>query len=86
MWEAANLMEAEIVKGRLESENIPAYIRRDAIGGIYGLTVGGLAKADVLVPAPLAEKAAALLDEEQALADESLADVAQPDEEDAMYG
>ena len=86
VWEAANLMEAEIVKGRLESENIPAYIRRDAIGGIYGLTVGGLAKADVLVPAPLAEKAAALLDEEQALADESLADVEQPDEEDAIVG
>ena len=71
VWEAANMMEAEIVKGRLESEDIPVYIRRDAVGGLYGLTFGGLAQADVLVPAPLAEKATALLVEAQELANEN---------------
>ncbi len=81
VWKAANMMEAEIVRGRLESEQIPAYIRRDAVGGIYGLTVGGLAKADVLVPAPLAEKAIALLHGEETLPAEDLVDVEQPDVE-----
>lgn len=61
VWEAANLMEAQIVKGRLESEGIPAVIRSEALGAIYGLTTGALAVAAVLVPAPLADKALDLL-------------------------
>jgi hypothetical protein len=65
VWEAANLLEAQVVKGRLASEGIPALIRGEALGAIYGLTTGGLAAADVLVPAPLAEKALALLNDEE---------------------
>jgi hypothetical protein len=61
VWEAANRMEAEIVVGRLHSENIPAIIRGDVLGAIYGLTTGSLAAATVLVPAALAEKALELL-------------------------
>ncbi len=57
VWEAANVMEAHVVKGRLESEGIPAFIRGEALAAIYGLTAGNLAAAKVLVPAPLAEKA-----------------------------
>jgi hypothetical protein len=61
VWEAANPMEAEVVKGRLESAGIPAIVRGEALGAIYGLTTGSLAAADVLVPAALAEKAIDLL-------------------------
>ncbi len=61
VWEAANLMEAQVVKGRLENEGIPAIIRGEAVGQIYGLTTGNLAATDVLVPAPLAEKARDIL-------------------------
>jgi hypothetical protein len=61
VWEAANKMEAQIVKGRLESHGIPAIIRGEALGTIYGLTAGGLAATDVLVPAPLAERATEIL-------------------------
>jgi hypothetical protein len=61
VWEAANRMEAEIVAGRLHSEGIPAIIRGEALGTIYGLTTGSLAAATVLVPAALADKATALL-------------------------
>ena len=61
VWEAANRMEAQIIQGRLQSEGIPAIIRGEALGAIYGLTTGGLAAADVLVPGPLAERALALL-------------------------
>lgn len=64
VWEAANLMEAQVVKGRLESEGIPALIRGEALATIYGLTAGNLAVAKVLVPAPLADKALALLFDE----------------------
>lgn len=64
VWVAANQMEAQIVKGRLESEGIPAIIRGEALGAIYGLTTGILAESAVLVPAALAEKAKALLADE----------------------
>ncbi|GIV77079.1 DUF2007 domain-containing protein [Litorilinea aerophila] len=66
VWEAANRMEAQIVQGRLESEGIPAIIRGEALGTIYGLTTGELAASKVLVPAPLAERARSILAEESA--------------------
>ena len=61
VWEAANLMEAQIIVGRLTSENIPAIMRGEAVGSIYGFTSGGLAETDVLVPAPLADRAIEIL-------------------------
>ena len=59
--QAANLLEAQVIQGRLASENIPAIVRGEALGSIYGLTTGTLAAVDVLVPALLAEKALTIL-------------------------
>jgi len=61
VWRATNQLEAQVVKGRLESEGIPAIISGEALGAIYGFTSGTLAETSVLVPAPLAEKAEAIL-------------------------
>lgn len=61
VWEAANLMEAEVIRSRLESEGIPAFVRGEALGVIYGLTAGGLARTSVLVPGLLADQALAIL-------------------------
>lgn len=70
VWQAPNKMEAEIVKGRLESEGIPAFLRGEALGPIIGLTSGSLAVTQVLVPYPLADKAMDLLyDSEETDAD-----------------
>jgi hypothetical protein len=71
VWEASNPMEAQVVKGRLESEGIPAFLRGEALGTIYGLTTGGLAMTEVLVPAPLAEKALDILHTEVDWPDDS---------------
>jgi hypothetical protein len=71
VWEAAHLMEAQVVKGRLESEGIPAFIRSEAAGVIYGITAGNLARADVLVPAALADKAVDILFAEESLDDDT---------------
>jgi len=62
VWEAGNRMEAQIVRGRLESEGIPAIIQGEAVGTIYGLTTGKLARTVVLAPAPLADKARQILE------------------------
>jgi hypothetical protein len=55
--------EAAIIKGRLESEDIPAIVQQEAMGTVLGLTVGPLGSANVLVPEPLAEHALAILAE-----------------------
>ena len=55
--------EAQIIKGRLESEGIPAVLRYESAGVIYGITVDGLGQVEVQVPAFLAEKARQILGE-----------------------
>ncbi len=63
-------MEAQIVKGRLTSEGIPAIVRGESLGQIYGLTAGRLASTDVLVPGLLAEEARQILETEVEWVDE----------------
>jgi hypothetical protein len=55
--------EAVIIKGRLQSEDIPAVVQQEALGSVLGLTVGPLGSAKVLVPEPLAERALTILSE-----------------------
>ncbi|MBN2397353.1 MAG: DUF2007 domain-containing protein [Deltaproteobacteria bacterium] len=60
---AAGMIEANIVAGRLETEGIPVRFRYEAVGVIYGLTLDGLGKVEVLVPAEhVAEALEALAD------------------------
>jgi hypothetical protein len=54
--------EAEIVKGRLESEGIPAVLRYESAGIVYGLTIDGLGQVEVQVPSSLAQPAREILD------------------------
>ena len=53
--------EAEIVKGRLESEGIPAMLRYESAGVVYGLTIDGLGQVQVQVPSSLAQHAREIL-------------------------
>lgn len=61
--ENLNPGEAVVIKGRLDSLNIPAIVQQEALGAVLGLTVGPLGSANVLVPEPLAERALAILAE-----------------------
>ncbi|MCL4300804.1 MAG: DUF2007 domain-containing protein [Anaerolineae bacterium] len=55
--------EAVVIRGRLESEGIPAVVQQEAVGRVLGLTVGPLGSARVLVPEALAEQALEILAE-----------------------
>lgn len=66
VWTAPHQLEARIVQGRLESEGVPAMIQGDAMGDILGIASGGLAETDVLVPAPLVDKALEILQSDEA--------------------
>lgn len=64
------LMEAEIIKSKLESREIPVHLEFEAIGRIMGLTMDGLGKVKVMVPSGFLKKAEEILAEESAVEDE----------------
>lgn len=57
IYQAMGQPEAEIIRGRLEVEGIPAMLKYESIGSVYGLTVDGLGQVKVQVPAKYAERA-----------------------------
>jgi hypothetical protein len=57
----AKYMEAQIIKGRLESEGIPVLLSYESAGLVYGLTVDGLGEVKIMVPQRLAEDAKEIL-------------------------
>ena len=61
VYVAVGQPEAEIIKGRLENEGIPAVLRYESAGLIYGITVDGLGQVEVQVPSVLADKARQIL-------------------------
>ncbi len=61
VYVARSQPEAEIIRGRLNCEDIPAILRYEAAGVIYGLTVNGLGQVEVRVPSHLARRAREIL-------------------------
>jgi hypothetical protein len=59
----AKYMEAQIIKGRLESEGIPVLLRYESAGLICGLTIDGLGEVKVMVAENMAEEARGILGE-----------------------
>ena len=57
----ANYLEAQIIKGRLESEGIPVLLSYESAGLIYGITVDGLGQVKIMVPRNLEEEAKEIL-------------------------
>ncbi len=57
----AGRLEAERIRSWLEAEGIPAMVSQEGAAQVYGLGVGILGEADVLVPASRAAEAEAWL-------------------------
>jgi hypothetical protein len=55
-------LQASVVKSRLESEGIPAFLEYESVGRVYGLTVDGLGEVRVKVPVDLVEEARRVLE------------------------
>lgn len=60
---AASLPEAHVIKGKLETEDIPVLLRYESGSTVFGLVGGALGSVEVQVPETLAERAWALVDE-----------------------
>lgn len=64
VYRAANELEAHVVKGLLESNDIPVMLVGESLGTRLGVSVGRLAEVRVMVPALLAPRALELLEEQ----------------------
>jgi len=53
---------ANIIKSHLESEGIPAILKYESAGIIYGITVDGLGEISILVPQEVAEDAKKIIE------------------------
>ena len=54
---------AQIYKSKLEAAGIPALLKYEALGLVYGITVDGLGAVQVLVPRAYAGEAEALIED-----------------------
>ncbi len=61
VYVAAGLLQAEIIKGKLESNGIPTLLKYESMGPVLGITTDGLGSVQVMVPAEKAEHAYSLL-------------------------
>lgn len=62
VYRTAGLLQAEVIKGRLESAGIPTMLDYESLGRVMGITVDGLGEVRVLVPTERAEDARQLLE------------------------
>ena len=56
-------LAAEVVKGKLESGGIPALLKYESVGRIYGLTLDGLGEVQVLVSKDREKEARSLIEQ-----------------------
>jgi hypothetical protein len=61
VYRAFGQPEAEIIKGRLSAEGIPAILKYESLGPVYGLTMDGLGQVEVQVPYKYEERAKDIL-------------------------
>jgi hypothetical protein len=64
VYTAQGMLPAQVIKGKLESANIPVMLKYESAGQIFGLTIDGLGQVQVQVPAEFAEESLALIDED----------------------
>jgi hypothetical protein len=56
-------LEAEIIKSKLESYEIPVLLHYEAAGRIFGITMDGLGKVKIMVPERFLQEAKRVLAE-----------------------
>ena len=63
IYVTSGLYQAEIIRGKLEANNIPVLLKYESLGPVMGLTVDGLGQVEVWVPRALESQARSLLEE-----------------------
>jgi hypothetical protein len=54
-------LQAELLRGLLEAQEIPVWLNQEGAGKAYGLTVAGLGNVQILVPSDVEDQARTVL-------------------------
>jgi hypothetical protein len=75
VYQSQGIYAAEVVKAKLEASGIPVLLKYESVGQVLGLTVDGLGRVEVHVPAEFADEALELVEEDgEYLSDAPVAD------------
>jgi hypothetical protein len=55
-------LQAELLRGLLEAQEIPVLLSREGAGRAFGITVGPLGEVEVLVPEPFVGEAKTIIE------------------------
>ena len=61
VYQARNEMEAQVIKGLLESFDIPCFMKSNAAPSVHTFTMDGMGEVRIMVLESLAEKARELI-------------------------
>jgi len=65
------MMEADIIKSKLESFGIPCMLKFEPVGRVLGITTDGLGKVQVMVPTEYLEKAMEIIRTDESSSDQN---------------
>jgi hypothetical protein len=64
VYDARNEMEAQVIKGLLESYDIPCFLKSNAAPSVHAFTMDGMGEVKIMVLESLADKARELINKE----------------------
>ena len=61
VYKARNNMEAQVIKGLLESYDVPCFLKSNAAPSVHMFTINGMAEVKIMVLESLADRARELI-------------------------
>lgn len=63
VYTSQGMLRAQVIKSKLESQGIPAFLKYESLGPVFGVTIDGLGEVKVLVPKEREQEARAAIKE-----------------------
>ncbi len=61
VYSSMGMLRAQVIRGKLEASGVPVFLKYEAVGQVFGLTVDGLGLVEVKVPEVSVPEARTLL-------------------------
>jgi hypothetical protein len=64
VYSSMGMLRAQVMRGKLEANGVPVFLKYESVGQVFGLTVDGLGLVEVKVPLEWADAARDLIRED----------------------
>ncbi len=65
VYSSMGMLGAQVIRSKLEASGVPVFLKYEAVGQVFGLTVDGLGLVEVQVPEEFADQALDLIREDE---------------------